>query len=831
MSQTPICPKCGAPLADDAPAGLCPKCLVQAGFESENPPRPEPAVTTPNPTTSGFTPPAVEELAKRFPQLEILELLGKGGMGAVYKARQPGLDRLVAVKILPVETSHDPTFAERFTREARALARLSHPNIVAIYDFGQTEGLYFFVMEYVDGVNLRQAIQAGGMTPQNALTIVPQICDALQFAHDEGIVHRDIKPENILIDKRGRVKIADFGLAKLLGLEHADHALTQTRQVMGTLRYMAPEQMEGSHEVDHRADIYSLGVVFYELLTGELPIGRFAPPSKKVQIDVRLDEVVLRALETEPEQRYQHASELKTSVDHITATPNVAAGHVPPIRTTYPEQMAPDARLSRSALFGAIWASYFFIALVLVIPAWLVHGYHEPVQPMRATIPARALQIAGAGDPSMFDGLIAQAVVDSPGGSRELFQLLLMIAAAVAGLIAVAAPFGTTILGFVAIGQIRRSAGKLYGLHLAVFDALLFPLLLLDGLLLALGYGLAYVAWSAFVRMFAVYGQDPLFILVFAGSAGVLAVWLDWRIIRAVWRNVTGFVPPPKPVATAASAVVRPIERPRDGTGKEFQQHNQHADELKTNVAPIVATIDDSGDPAMRGPQPRQPPAAPNPRLSPCALFGAIWASYFFVAVAVLPVLLWYGYLKEPRPLSVMLPAGTLQIAGAGGTSAYHGLIAQVADRPPSSVSEFFKLLMMFAAIVASLIAFAAPFGATILGFVAIGQIRRSDGKLYGLPLAAIDALLFPLLLMDFLIMVVVAAVVMMVLMLCGGPRGLGGELMSALPTALTLLISLPIIAWADYRIARAAWRMISGSPATSKPVVAAAIPGGGVQR
>ncbi len=148
-------------------------------------------------------------------------------------------------------------------------------------------------MEYVEGVNLRQAILAGGMSPEQAFSIVPQICDALQFAHDEGIVHRDIKPENILLDKRGRVKIADFGLAKLVGAT-ADHTLTAEHQVMGTLRYMAPEQMEGTHAVDHRADIYSLGVVFYELLTGELPIGRFAPPSQKVQVDVRLDEVVLR---------------------------------------------------------------------------------------------------------------------------------------------------------------------------------------------------------------------------------------------------------------------------------------------------------------------------------------------------------------------------------------------------------------------------------------------------------------------------------------------------------------------------------------------------------
>ena len=159
------------------------------------------------------------------------------------------------------------------------------------------------------------------MKPAEALKIVPQICDALQFAHDEGIVHRDIKPENILLDKKGRVKIADFGLAKLLGKTPHDMSLTGTQQVMGTLHYMAPEQIEGARDVDHRADIYSLGVTFYEMLTGELPIGRFAAPSKKVQIDVRLDEVVLRSLEKEPEQRYQHASEIKTEMETIARSP------------------------------------------------------------------------------------------------------------------------------------------------------------------------------------------------------------------------------------------------------------------------------------------------------------------------------------------------------------------------------------------------------------------------------------------------------------------------------------------------------------------------------
>src|SRR5688572_6518906 len=240
-----------------------------------------------------FDPPTPQELALGFPQLEILELIGRGGMGAVYKARQRALDRIVALKVLPPGVKRDPSFEERFTREARALARVSHPNIVNVYEFGQsTSGLFYFVMEFVDGVNLRQMLRSHQLKPAEALAIVPQICDALQYAHDEGIVHRDIKPENILVDRKGRVKIADFGLAKILSPKPTDYTLTSPQMVMGTPHYMAPEQLEKPNSVDHRADIYSLGVVFYEMLTGELPLGRFSPPSRgRIEIDVRLDDV------------------------------------------------------------------------------------------------------------------------------------------------------------------------------------------------------------------------------------------------------------------------------------------------------------------------------------------------------------------------------------------------------------------------------------------------------------------------------------------------------------------------------------------------------------
>jgi serine/threonine protein kinase len=326
MPQTLSCPGCQAPVSADAPGGLCPACLLRQGLAGASeaatapPPRPQRGV---------FGPLSVAELSRRFPQLEIIELLGQGGLGAVYKARQPHLDRLVALKILPPDAGADQAFAERFGREARALARLNHPGIVGIHDFGRSGELYYLVMEYVDGVNLRRLIQDRKLQPAEALKIVPQLCDALQYAHDEGVVHRDIKPENVLLDRKGRVKVADFGLAKMLHPGADESRLTGTGQVMGTWRYMAPEQLENPLAVDHRADIYSLGVLFYELLTGELPVGRFAVPSEKVNVDVRLDEVVLKALENEPERRYQHASEVKTAVEAIAAHPASATDSQP----------------------------------------------------------------------------------------------------------------------------------------------------------------------------------------------------------------------------------------------------------------------------------------------------------------------------------------------------------------------------------------------------------------------------------------------------------------------------------------------------------------------
>ncbi|MEA3188306.1 MAG: eukaryotic-like serine/threonine-protein kinase [Chthoniobacter sp.] len=661
------CPQCRAALPVNAPGGLCPACLLKQGAAGDT-------------VTGGampFTSPSAEELAPLFPQLEVLQLIGKGGMGAVYKARQRELDRVVALKILPPGIGDAPGFAERFAREAKALAKLNHPGIVTIHDFGRADGLYFFVMEFVDGVNLRQLLHGERIAPREALAIVPQICDALQFAHDHGIVHRDIKPENILMDRRGRVKVADFGLAKLVeagaetlaGSSVSDPTLTEAGKVLGTPSYMAPEQTEHPDEVDHRADIYALGVVFYQMLTGELPDKQLQPPSRKVQIDVRLDEVVLRALEKNPDLRYSQASIFKTEVETIAGSPQESSTPTPrpPVLhwrdrwlwdTGYVVAMALVPCILAVILFGASFpvigkAALLFLPLAVggLICA-VIFGrvgycvrqlkaahlssntevaealiFRRPLQsPGIAVLHADRLElirvkgerlvvpladIASISEVRWFNGLrlfwkrgfelglkngeriglavpepfgrrwrailsggslpeippdsFATKLSDEPprfsrtaiaGAVWSLFGWFLLGTSAVTGLIqnyklqtmeafeipkvwfvflfvmGISAPFCTTILGWVSVSQIRRSAGKLYGMGLAVFDGLFFPLLALDALI-----GFAFLKSIEFHAHADEFTRHPKFIFLWAIMLLVIGA-ADYWILKSVWRRV-----------------------------------------------------------------------------------------------------------------------------------------------------------------------------------------------------------------------------------------------------------------------------------------------------
>lgn len=278
---------------------------------------PESGSSSASPRTSGsrliWEPPPPDRLAELLPAYEVIRLIGRGGMGAVYEALQKSLRRKVAIKILPGGGGDDELhFAERFRHEAFAMARLNHPGIVNVFDAGETQdGLLYFVMELVEGRDLAHELETRGHLPEaETLSIVTQVAEALAYAHGNGIVHRDMKPANLLLDARGRVKVADFGLAKL---EEAERSwlLTRTGTTMGTPDYIAPELRKAGRVADARADLFSLGVMAYQMLTGELPRGMFQLPSECVPgLDERWDRFVCRALEPKPEDRYQSAAEL-----------------------------------------------------------------------------------------------------------------------------------------------------------------------------------------------------------------------------------------------------------------------------------------------------------------------------------------------------------------------------------------------------------------------------------------------------------------------------------------------------------------------------------------
>jgi len=253
-------------------------------------------------------------------------LLGSGGMAVVFSARQISLNRKVAVKVLPQDLAENEEFVKRFDSEAAVLAALSHPNVVNVIDRGKEGDFYFFVMELVEGEDLKGLMAARErLTQEEALRIAEQTCDALSYAHKKGVIHRDIKPANIMITPDGVVKITDFGLAHLSRHE-GDADLTQDLQVIGTLKYMAPEQLQDAKSVDARADVYSLGVVLYEMLTGELPLGTFPLPSEvDPGLDVRLDDVITKALRMKRAERYSTIDDMRGALHQIATTPRVTA--------------------------------------------------------------------------------------------------------------------------------------------------------------------------------------------------------------------------------------------------------------------------------------------------------------------------------------------------------------------------------------------------------------------------------------------------------------------------------------------------------------------------
>ncbi|MFQ5825159.1 MAG: protein kinase, partial [bacterium] len=274
-------------------------------------------------------------IGKTISHYKILEKLGEGGMGVVYKARDTKLDRFVALKFLPPQYTIDSEIQARFKREAKAIAALNHPNIITIYEIAEREGQSYIAMEYVDGESLKDVIAKKELSIDKVIEIASQICEGLQAAHQAGIVHRDIKPANILLEKTGRVKIVDFGLAKLKDVTR----LTKESSTMGTLSYMSPEQIQ-SAEVDQRSDIFSVGVVLYEMITGQLPFkGDYEaavsysilheepePLARyKAGISDALQRMVDKALSKDTNTRYQSAADLLADLKGLLKEPTIAA--------------------------------------------------------------------------------------------------------------------------------------------------------------------------------------------------------------------------------------------------------------------------------------------------------------------------------------------------------------------------------------------------------------------------------------------------------------------------------------------------------------------------
>jgi serine/threonine protein kinase len=249
---------------------------------------------------------------------ELLESLGKGGMGKVYKATQKSLGRIVAIKTLNIELAHNKASVDRFAKEAAAMAQLRHPNIVYVIDRGcEGNQLHYFVMEYVDGPSLRELLRThGSFTPHQALDIMYNLSKTMSYAHNQGVVHRDLKPENILYNSDGDLKVADFGLAGMDRETTHIRKITRSYVSMGTECYMAPEQRQNAKHVDARADIYSMGVMFYELLTGELPFPYLpAPEVEIVQGRPDIDSVIRCCLELDRENRYENTDRLVAAIE------------------------------------------------------------------------------------------------------------------------------------------------------------------------------------------------------------------------------------------------------------------------------------------------------------------------------------------------------------------------------------------------------------------------------------------------------------------------------------------------------------------------------------
>jgi len=328
-------------------------------------------------------------IGQTLSRYKITGMLGEGGMGVVYRAEDPELGREVALKLLPAEMADNPKRLERFRREAKAVAAINHPNIVTIHSIESVETTHFLTMELVEGESLDRLIPPGGMPLAKVFDIAVPLADALSSAHERGIVHRDLKPANVMITQENRIKVLDFGLAKLVedtdsetgdpSLTAVPTELTAEGMVMGTAPYMSPEQVEGL-AMDHRTDIFSLGIVLYEMATGKRPFAgdtsaalvssilRDSPPTVteiNESLPRHLARIIQHCLEKDPEARYQSAKDVRNELKSLRR--EVDSGMVATGSGATPISAAPPSKASRK--YG-LWVAAGFTAIVILAAGW-----------------------------------------------------------------------------------------------------------------------------------------------------------------------------------------------------------------------------------------------------------------------------------------------------------------------------------------------------------------------------------------------------------------------------------------------------------------------------
>lgn len=325
-----------------------------------------------------FQAPEIDRLAPLFPAYHIESLIATGGMGAVYKAVQKSLDRAVAIKILPHEFSQDPNFCAGFEAEAKSMARLNHPNLIGVYDFGEVDGMLFIIMEFVAGQSLFHYAYGRTLSQPEVIHLISGICKGLAHAHENGIIHRDIKPSNVLLDHNNEPKIGDFGLAHPVGIGHEEGG-----QIYGTPGYTAPEVVNAPLTVNHRADIFSIGVLLHEMLTGKLPADDPRPASLIAGCDPRFDAIIRRATDPTPELRYPNAYQI---LDDLSKIQRPVAAPAPHAARPSPRLAAAPPPKKKSAA-----PSIFSVLAILILAAalgYLAYKRHigEPLVTQRTVV-------------------------------------------------------------------------------------------------------------------------------------------------------------------------------------------------------------------------------------------------------------------------------------------------------------------------------------------------------------------------------------------------------------------------------------------------------------